>query len=85
MLGTVGNEKAVDRCLLSLETFDLRAPENARIDGKLCCTAQWILARCPAARRCSAKRLDIGLYQSMTRTTTVAVDDGMLRAGGEVG
>lgn len=85
MLATVGNKEAENRCLNDLETFDLRAPENGRVDGKLRCTVEWLLALFTAERRCSAKRLDMGLYLSMTRTVTVAVDEGMSRAGAGVG
>lgn len=44
MLATVGNKETEDRCLNDFETFDLGAPENSRVDGKLRCTVEFLLA-----------------------------------------
>ena len=85
MLATMGNQEAEDGCLNGLETFDPRAPKDPRVDGNLRCTVEWLLAVWPTDRRYSAKGWVTGLYLSMTRTATVVVDGGMLRAGARMG
>lgn len=86
MLAAMRDQEAEDRRFEGAETFDLRAPENPGVYGKLrsavvsVVTVSWV----PSRGLLSYKtRRFLGLYLSMTRTLTVALDGGML--GGGVG
>lgn len=83
MLVAVGDEKAVDGSLTGLEALDFRSPKYFGVDKEGCGTAVRLLVL--YVNRSTHISFQRGAYLSMIRTSTVAVERGILSGGAGLG